>query len=128
MMCDYETKDYHANLDNLVSVNKLKRVRGLSKLKKVDNVLCKQCQLGKMTKPSFKSNTHTSKGILDLVHIDLCGPINMQSYKGDKHIILFDDYSRMMTIIFLNKKFNAFQMFKWFLARVKRKQVKASNV
>ena len=60
------------------------KVRGLSKLKKPNNIMCKQCQLGKMTKSSFKSKTDTSKSILEIVHTDLCGPIEVQSYKGDK--------------------------------------------
>ena len=33
----------HVNLDNLISINNMKRVRGLPKLKKLDNVICKQC-------------------------------------------------------------------------------------
>ena len=54
-----------------------------------------------MTKSSFKSKAYTSKEILEIVHTDLCGPIDVQSYKGDKYIMLFvDDYSRMMTVIF----------------------------
>ena len=43
----------HVNFDNLISINNMKKVRGFSKLKKPDNVICKQCQLGKMTKSSF---------------------------------------------------------------------------
>ena len=74
--------------------------------------MCKQCQLGKMTKSSFKSKTYTSKEVLMLVHIDLCGPIEVQSYLGDRYIMLFvDDYSKMMTDMFLKKKIDAFQMF-----------------
>ena len=92
----------HVNLDNLISISHMKRVRGLPKLKKPDNVICKQCQLGKMAKSSFKSKAYSSKEILEIVHTDLCGPIEVQIYKGDKYIMLFvDDYSRMMTIIFL---------------------------
>ena len=80
----------------------MRKIRGFPKLKKPNNIMCKQCELCKMTKSSFKSKTHTSKGILEIVHTDLCGPIEVQSYKGDKYIILFvDDYSRMMTVIFL---------------------------
>ena len=80
----------------------MKRVRGLPKLKKPDNIICKQCQLGKITKTSFKSKTHTSKGILEIVHTNLYGPIDVRRYKGDKYIMLLvDDYSRMMTIMFL---------------------------
>lgn len=33
--------------------------------------------MGKMTKSSFRSKSYTSKGILDLVHIDLCGPMKV---------------------------------------------------
>ena len=75
-----------------------------------------------MEKSSFKSKTYTSKEVLELVHIDLFVPIELQSYKGDKYIMLFvDDYSRMMTVMFLKKKYDAFQMFKWYLARVEKK-------
>ena len=95
--------------DNLVNISKMKRVRGFSKLKKLDNVICKQCQLGKMTKSSFKSKTHTSNEILELVHTDLCGPIDVQSYRGDKYFILFvDDYSRMLIVMFLREKDDTF--------------------
>ena len=69
-----------------------------------------------MTKSSF-----TSKDILEIIHTNLCGPIEVQSYKGDKYIILFvDDYSRMMIVMFLKQNSDAFQMFKWFLARVEK--------
>ena len=35
-------------------------------------------------------------------------------------MLFFDDYSRMMTIMFLKQKYDAFQMFKWYLARVEK--------
>ena len=31
----------NVNLDNLISINNMKRVRGLPKLKRLDNVICK---------------------------------------------------------------------------------------
>ena len=69
-------------------------------------------------KSNFKSKNHISKEILEIIHIELCGKIVVQIYKGNKYIMLFvDDYSRMMTIIFLKHKSDAFQMFKWYLAR-----------
>ena len=81
-----------------------------------------------MEKSSFKGKTNSSKEILELLHADLCGLINVQSYKGDKYIILFfDDYARMMTIIFLKEKYNSFQMFKWYLARVEKQTGKNLN-
>lgn len=78
-----------------------------------------------MKNSSFESNTHTSEGILEIVHTNLCGPINVQRYKGDKYIMLFvDDYSRMTTFVFLKHKFDSFQMFKWHLARVEKEKGK----
>ena len=54
---------------------------------------CKQCQLGKMKESSFKIKIHTSNEILELVHTNLCGPIDPQSYRDDKYFILYvDDY------------------------------------
>ena len=74
-----------------------------------------------MKKSSFKRKTYTSKEVLELVHIELCSPIEVQSYKGDIHTMLFmDDYYRMMTDMFLKQKSDAFQIFKWYLARVEK--------
>ena len=59
---------------------------------------------------------------------DLCGPIGIESYSGEKlFIIFFYDYSRMMTVMYLREKSEAFEKFKWYLARVKRKQWKDWN-
>ena len=84
----------HVKFYNLISINNMKKVRGLPKLKKPNNIMCKQCQLGKMTKSSFKSKTYTSKDVLEIVHTNFCGPIEVKIYKGYKYIIIFvGDYS-----------------------------------
>ena len=86
------------------------------------NAMCKQCQLGKMTKSSFKRKKYSFDDILEFVHTDLCGPIGVQSYHGEKYFIVFiDDYSRMMTMMFLKEKYDVFQLFKWYLAELKRR-------
>ena len=83
--------------------------------------MCKQCQHEKMTKSSFKSKTYVLEEILELVHTVLYGPIGERSYCGARYFILFvDDYSRMMTVMFLKEKSNAFQLFKWYLAKVEK--------
>ena len=38
---------------------------------------------------------------------------------------LVDNYSRMMTIMFLKQKLDAFQMFKWYLARLEKETGKS---
>ena len=74
-------------------------------MKKEDVGLCKNCQIGKMGKTSFKNKNYQTEYVLEIVHINLCGPIEIQSYTGEKLFILFiDDYFRMMTIMYLREK------------------------
>lgn len=81
--------------------------------------MCKECQLGKLTKSTFKSKIYSSNGLLDLVHTNLCGPTMTRRYYGDKYFILFiDDYSRMIWVTFLKEKSEAFDKFKIFRAMV----------
>ena len=75
--------------DNSINISNMKRVRGSLEMKKLDNMVCKQCQLGKMKNYGFKSKTHTSKEIKEIFHTNLCGLIDVKNYKGDKYIILF---------------------------------------
>ncbi len=75
-----------------------------------------------MGKTSFKRKNYQYEDALEIVHTDLCGPTGIESYSGEKNFILFvDDYSRMMSpIMYLKEKHEAFQKFKWYLARVDR--------
>ena len=111
----------HVNFDNMVKISKFKKVRGIPNLKKLDIGLCKNCQIGKMGKIGFKSKNYQSEDILEIIHTDLCGPIGVESYIGEKLFILFvDDYSRIMTIMYLIERSDAFEKFKWYLARVEK--------
>lgn len=56
----------HGNFDNLVTMSKKKRVRGIPNLKKPKMGMCKKCQIGKMSKISFRSKSFNSKEILEL--------------------------------------------------------------
>ena len=58
-----------------------------------------------MTNCNFKRKTYTTSDILELIHTNPCGPIGIQSSCRDQFLILFiDDYSRMMTMMFLKDK------------------------
>ena len=74
-----------------------------------------------MKKYSFKRKTFTFDDILGVVYTDLCGPIGVQRYYGDKYFILFvDDYSIMMNMMFFKEKLDAFQLFKWYLKYLRK--------
>ena len=91
-----------------MKISKIKKVRGLPKIKKPENAMITQCQLGRMTKSSFKRKTYTSSNIFELVPADLYGPIDVEIYCGDNYYnVFFDDYFRMMNVIFIKHKSNA---------------------
>ena len=74
-----------------------------------------------MGKTSFKRKNYQFEEVLEIVHTDLCGPIGIKRYSGEKFFILFvDDYSRMMTMMYLKEKSKAFEKFKWYLPRVEK--------
>ena len=82
---------YRVNFDNMVKIRKFRKVRGILNLKKPDVGLCKNCQIGKMGKTSFKSKNYQSKYILEIVHTYLCGTIGVESYSREKLFILSID-------------------------------------
>ena len=58
---------------------------------------------------------------MELVHSDICSPINPTSNGGKKYLIIFiDDYSRKTWVSFLQEKSEAFSAFKSFKARVEK--------
>ncbi|KAL8114038.1 hypothetical protein AgCh_021072 [Apium graveolens] len=57
--------------------------------------VCESCLEGKMTNRPFKAKGNRAKQLLELVHSDLCGPMNIQARGGYEYFVTFiDDYSR----------------------------------
>nr|GFA00184.1 Gag-Pol polyprotein [Tanacetum cinerariifolium] len=71
-------------------------VRGLPKLKFEKDHLCSACAIGKSKKKSHKPKSEdTNQEKLYLLHMDLCGPMRVESLNGKKYIlVIVDDYSR----------------------------------
>ncbi|GJZ35153.1 retrovirus-related pol polyprotein from transposon TNT 1-94 [Tanacetum coccineum] len=66
----------HLNCDTINLLSKKDIVKGLPKLKYVKDHLCSSCELGKAKRNTFKSKaTPSSKRRLDLLHMDLYGPM-----------------------------------------------------
>ncbi|XP_069150821.1 uncharacterized protein [Solanum lycopersicum] len=58
-------------------------VRGLPKLKFAENKICEAYVKGKQIRSSFKPKKQvTSSRVLELLHMDLCGPLKVQSRNG----------------------------------------------
>nr|GEX03819.1 hypothetical protein [Tanacetum cinerariifolium] len=96
----------HLNFDTINLLSKNDIVVGLPKLKFVKDQLCSSCELGKAKRKSFQSKTTpSSKRRLQLIHMDLCGPIRVASINGNKYVlVIVDDYSRYTWTHFLRSK------------------------
>ncbi|GJV30551.1 retrovirus-related pol polyprotein from transposon TNT 1-94 [Tanacetum coccineum] len=102
---------WHRRLNhlNFGTINDLARkdlVRGLPRLKFEKDHLCSACQLGKSKKYSHKPKSeNTNMEVLHTLHMDLCGPMRVQSINGKKYIlVIVDDYSRFTWVKFLRSK------------------------
>nr|GFC29058.1 hypothetical protein [Tanacetum cinerariifolium] len=81
-------------------------VRGLSKLKFEKDHLCSACAMGKRTTKTHKPKSEdNNQEKLYLLHMDLCGPMRVESINGKKYIlVIVDDYSRFTWVKFLRSK------------------------
>nr|GEW51551.1 hypothetical protein [Tanacetum cinerariifolium] len=81
-------------------------VVGLPKLKFVKDHLRSSCKLGKAKRKSFHTKISPSlKRQLQLLHMDLCGPMRVASINGKRYVLVtIDDYSRYTWTHFLRSK------------------------
>ncbi|GJS44044.1 retrovirus-related pol polyprotein from transposon TNT 1-94 [Tanacetum coccineum] len=112
----------HLNFDYITLLSKKDIVTGLPKLKYVKDQLCSSCEMSKAKRSSFKSKAvPSSKGRLNLLHMDLCGPMRVASINGKKYIlVIVDDYSRYTWTLFLRSKDETPEVLKDFLTMIQR--------
>ena len=68
-----------------------------------------------MTKLPFKGKGDRANGLLDLIHIDVCGPMSVHARGGFVYFITFiDDYSRYGYLYLMRYKSETFERFKEF--------------
>ncbi|GJR80015.1 retrovirus-related pol polyprotein from transposon TNT 1-94 [Tanacetum coccineum] len=112
----------HLNFDYITLLSKKEVVNGLPKLKYVKDQLCSSCEMSKAKRSSFKTKAvPSSKGRLNLLHMDLCGPMRVASINGKKYIlVIVDDYSRYTWTLFLRSKDETPEVLKDFLTMIQR--------
>jgi hypothetical protein len=72
-----------------------KMVTGLPKFQIDHDGVCKGCVLGNNVKGIFAIIDNRSKGILDIIHSDVCGQMMVPSLGNYVYYVLFiDDYSK----------------------------------
>ncbi|GJX72044.1 retrovirus-related pol polyprotein from transposon TNT 1-94 [Tanacetum coccineum] len=96
----------HLNFGTINDLSRKNLVRGLPRLKFEKDHLCSACQLGKSKKHTHTPKTeNTNLEVLNTLHMDLCGPMQVQTINGKKYIlVIVDDYSRFTWVKFLRSK------------------------
>ncbi|GKB62696.1 retrovirus-related pol polyprotein from transposon TNT 1-94 [Tanacetum coccineum] len=89
----------HFNFNTINLILNKDIVIGLLKLKYIKDQLCSSCELGKAKRSTFKKKTVASlKGQLNLLHMELCGLMLIESINGKKYT-LTSDHNRSELII-----------------------------
>ncbi|GKC67711.1 gag-pol polyprotein [Tanacetum coccineum] len=112
----------HLNFNYIKLLSMKDVVIGLLKLKYVKDQLCSSCEVSKAKRSSFKTKVvPSSKGRLNLLHMDLCGPMRVASINGKKYImVIVDDYSRYTWTLFLRSKDETPEVLKDFLIMIQQ--------
>ncbi|CAN0908179.1 Retrovirus-related Pol polyprotein from transposon TNT 1-94 [Linum grandiflorum] len=121
----------HVSQNTLARLGNFNIVRGLPKLNYSKDFFCDACAKGKHVRSSFKSKKDiTTNRNLELVHLDLFGPTNIQSLGGKSYaFVLVDDFSRYTWVYFLASKDETFIKFKNFVKEVQNdKQITIGKI
>ena len=76
-------------LVNVVWLHKRNLLKGV-KTCKLD--FCKYCVYGKQHRVNFKTDSHTSKGVFNYIHLDVWGLISVSSHSDAQCFVSFIDY------------------------------------
>nr|GEX33362.1 retrovirus-related Pol polyprotein from transposon TNT 1-94 [Tanacetum cinerariifolium] len=110
----------HLNFSTINDLTKHELVDGLTKFKYGKDHICYACERVKNNKsshpPKVVPSTHSK---LELLHMDICGPMRVASINEKKYIlVIVDDYSQFTWVYFLHTKYKTPEIIKNFIARV----------
>ncbi|XP_071721692.1 uncharacterized protein [Rutidosis leptorrhynchoides] len=99
----------HVSYRKLADLSKTGSVKGLPVLAHNPDITCGDCQLGKQTREKHtKVSFVTTERPLQLLHIDLMGPMQTTSLGGKTYaFVCVDDFSRFTWVDFLKEKSDA---------------------
>lgn len=113
-----ENAQVHANIaskDSLLTWHKRMAHQNVARVKKIlkdsnvnpqdQSFICEDCTIGKMYRLRFSKSKSESKRAGELVHADLCGPMQETSVGGSRYFLLLkDDYTNWREVYFLKHK------------------------
>nr|GFB06125.1 ribonuclease H-like domain-containing protein [Tanacetum cinerariifolium] len=110
----------HLNFGTINDLARKDLVQRLPRLKFEKDHLCSACQLGKSKKHTYKPKAeNTNLDVLNTLHMDLCGPMRVQTINGKKYIlVIVDDYSRFTWVKFLRSKYETSDVVIMFITQI----------
>jgi len=98
-------------------------VVGLPSIKFNGDKVCDACTRGKQARKSLKlKNCVSTTHPLELLHVDLSGPMRITSRGGKRYVLMIvDDYSRFTWTLFLASKDETFEKILVFLKRTEKR-------
>ena len=96
----------HLNFKSMNYLVHRELVRGLPQMEFTQEGLCEACQKGKSKKGSHNgTDTSAITEPLQLLHMDLFGPVNVMSISTKRYdLVIVDDYSKYTWVLFLHSK------------------------
>jgi transposase InsO family protein len=85
-----------------------------------DNIACTPCIEGKITRDSFPVSTKRAEAPAELIHFDVCGPVEVKSFSGFRYLCLFtDDFSGYIFGYFLKNRSEIIDVIKSLIVSIK---------
>jgi len=114
----------YISMKTIAKLSQLDIVKGLPKISFEKEKICEACVKGKQVKNSFKTIEFIStQKPLELLHIDLFGPVQTASLNGKRYgFVIVDDFSRFTWVLFLKHKDESFEMFQNFCKTVQNEK------
>jgi len=111
----------HLNFRDLSRLSQCTMVKDLPHIR-VPETVCKECVECKQTRNSFQEVLpQKSAAKLDVIHSDVCGPMQVDTPGGSRYFVLFiDDWTRKAWIYLLKRKGEVLDVFKKFKNMVER--------
>ena len=104
---DSVTYLWHCRLGH-IGVKRMKKLHTDGLLEPLDYEslgTCEPCLMGKMTKTPFSGTMERATDLLEIIHTDVCGPMNIEARGGYRYFLTFtDDLSRYGYIYLMKHK------------------------
>ena len=112
---------WHCRLGH-IGVKRMKKIHadGLFESLDYESVdACEPCLMGKMTKTPFSGTMERPTDLLEIIHTDVCGLMNIEARGRYPYFLIFtDDLSRYEYIYLMKHKSETFENFKEFQSEV----------